>query len=158
MPAPAPAGPPTDLTHVRIPLDPADEGSPHSESVWAEPMGGDCYRIANVPFFAHDVGLHDVVLAIPVGPHLELVEVVERRCVASFNYELDPGVDTAVFFAGVRGTGAATECLASRCYTTDLFHAGSADAFERQLQPHCRWFERFDAGGALVREYGDLAA
>lgn len=149
------AAPPTEFTHVLIPLDPHDDDVPGAECVWAEPVGDDRYRIANVPFFAHDVGLHDVVLALEVDDHLELVEVVERRRVASFSYELGSWVDTAVFFAEARGAGAATERLAERCYTSNLHHPAGADAFERLLEGRCRWFERFDHTGRLVREFDD---
>lgn len=144
------------MTHVRIPLAGSDGDGPGSECVWAEPMGGDRYRIANVPFFAHHVGLHDVVVAADGGDHLEMVEVVDRRCVASFNYELDQSVDRPVFFADARATGAATECLAGRCYTTAVHHVTAADAFEDLLRDRCRWYERYDAHGRLVAEAGDL--
>ena len=150
-----PRTPPTDLVHVRIPLD---DDEIRCEYVWAESLGGDCYRIANVPFFAHDLGIHDVVIALPVDGDLELLEVVEQRSVASFNYELDHDVDEPVFFAEARGTGAATERLAQRCFTTNVHHDEAADRFEALLRPRCRWFERFDSGGRLVREFGDVAA
>ena len=152
---PAQNSPSTDLVHIRIPLEDDDI---RCEYVWAESLGGDCYRIANVPFFAHDLGVHDVVIALPVDGDLELVEVVEQRCVASFNYELDPEVDEQVFFAEARGTGAMTERLAQRCFTTDLHDPDCADRFEAILRDRCRWFERFDGDGRLVREHGDVVA
>ncbi len=148
-------GDPTDLSHLRIPLHDEDI---RVEWVWAERIGDDRYRIANVPFFAHDVGLHDVVLALELDDGLELVEVLERRSVASFNYELATDVDEPVFFAEARATGAATERLGSSCFTSDLHHVASADRFEELLRPRCRWYERFDPVGRLVREFGDAAA
>jgi len=154
-PTPEPAPDPIDLVHVRIPLT---DPEIRCECVWAEALGANSYRIANVPFFAHDVGIHDVVIAVDVDGELELVEVVEHRSVASFSYELDPRVDEPVFFADARGTGAATERLTQRCFSTDLHHPDGADRFEALLRHHCRWFERFDGSGRLVLEFGDVAA
>jgi hypothetical protein len=151
--APRPTDPPTDLVQLHIPLDDPEIGC---ECVWAAAVGPDRYRIANVPFFAHDVGIHDVVLALEAESCLELVEVLERRSVASFNYELLTGVDEPVFFADSRGTGAATERLGRSCFTTDLHHEPAADRFEQLLSPHARWYERFDGVGQLVREVGDV--
>jgi hypothetical protein len=149
------AGEPTDVSHLRIPLH---DPEIRCEWVWAVPLGEDRYRVANVPFFAHDVGIHDVVLALHVEDGLELVEVLERRSVASFNYELTDDVDEPVFFAEVRATGAATERLGSSCFTTDLHHLDAADRFEALVRPRCRWYERFDPLGRLVRGFGDVAA
>ena len=146
---------PTDLSTLRIPLH---DPELRCEWVWAVPLGHDRYRIANVPFFAHDVGLHDVVLALELDDGIELVEVLERRTVASFNYELAADVDELVFFAETRGTGAATERLGRSCFTTDLHHPDGADRFEAMLRPRCRWFERFDSSGRRVREFGDVVA
>ena len=144
----------TELIHLHIPLaDPEIR----FECVWAESMGGDLYRLANVPFFADEVGIHDVVLALEVDEGLELVEVVERRAVASFNYELADHVDEPVFFAHARAMAAATERLGRACFTTNLHHTESADEFEALLRPQCHWFERFDQLGRLVREFDDVA-
>ena len=50
------------------------------EAMWAEPLGNDLYRLENVPFFAYDLNLHDVVRATPdaEGQIPEIREVVER--------------------------------------------------------------------------------
>ncbi|MFZ4519575.1 MAG: DUF4265 domain-containing protein [Microthrixaceae bacterium] len=129
------------LTHVRVPLDGA---AVQAECLWAEPVGGDHYRIANVPFFADDVALHDVVLALPAHGELEFVEVHERRACAWFAFGLLREVDPEVVFADVRGTGAAVECLAPGEYTANLFHHHDADRFETALRPSCDWLERHD--------------
>jgi hypothetical protein len=39
------------------------DGEESAESVWADKLGGDSYRIQNIPFLAYNVSLHDVVLA-----------------------------------------------------------------------------------------------
>lgn len=143
------------LVNLHIPLvDPQIR----CECVWAEAMGGDLYRLANVPFFARDVGVHDVVLALEVDAALELVEVIDRRTVASFNYELVDGTDEQVFFAHARATAAVTERLGQASFTTNLHHPESADEFEALLRTQCRWFERFDGVGRLIREFDDGVA
>jgi hypothetical protein len=51
-----------------------------SERVWAHHLGGDHYRINNVPWFVHDLAVGDVVRAQTHGSdsHPVFVEVVER--------------------------------------------------------------------------------
>ena len=84
----------TDHVHLRIPLDHPEVPS---ECVWAVPLGGGRYRIANVPFLVHHVGLGDVVAAVEVEPgELELVDVIEHIHVASFSYELPFGKGKAL--------------------------------------------------------------
>ncbi len=137
----APDHPGPELTHVRVPLHGA---AVQAECLWAEPVGGDHYRIANVPFFTEDVALHDVVLALPAEGELEFVEVRERRARAWFAFELLEQADPEVLFADVRGTGAAIECLAAREYTANVFHPQDADRLEAALRPACDWLERHD--------------
>ena len=42
---------------------PDDDGASEGETLWAFALGGDRYRIDNLPFFAYSVSLHDVVYA-----------------------------------------------------------------------------------------------
>lgn len=130
-----------ELTHVRVPLHGA---AVQAECLWAEPVGGDHYRIANVPFFADDVALHDVVLALPADGELEFVQVRERRACAWVAFELLADVDPDVVFAEIRGTGAAIECLAPGEYTANVFHPDDADRFVAALGPSCDWLERHE--------------
>jgi len=53
--------------HVKIAfdLDPADGHGYETETVWAEPVGGDRFRLQNSPFFAFGVSAEDVVSAVP---------------------------------------------------------------------------------------------
>lgn len=50
---------------VHFPLTPDDEGWPPVpvEPIWVEPLGGDRFRLLNVPFFALGVSSGDVVSA-----------------------------------------------------------------------------------------------
>jgi hypothetical protein len=57
-----PASEERPLVKIQIELSPS---APFRvESFWAEPLGGDLYRMRNTPFFAHDLNFHDVVSAI----------------------------------------------------------------------------------------------
>jgi len=62
--------------HIDLPLHWGTKG----ESLWAEDLGRDLFRIRNVPFFAYGLNFADVVRAIPDAPNLkpEIREVVER--------------------------------------------------------------------------------
>jgi len=43
------------------------DGEESAETVWADKVGSDLYRIQNLPFFAYGISLHDTVLA-PIDP------------------------------------------------------------------------------------------
>jgi hypothetical protein len=61
---------------VRLPSDAPGE----SESLWAESLGNDLYRLRNSPWFAFGLHFHDVVRAVPDGPgELPRVREVVRR-------------------------------------------------------------------------------
>lgn len=65
---------------VKIRVALIDRGWAKHESFWAEPLGNDLYRMGNIPFYAYDLHLHDIVRAVPEEPGtLPLIqEVVER--------------------------------------------------------------------------------
>jgi hypothetical protein len=46
--------------------------------MWAEPLGGDRYRLQNVPFYAYGLSFDDVVSARQIGGQLFVQDVVER--------------------------------------------------------------------------------
>lgn len=49
------------------------------ESMWAEPLGNDLYKIENIPFYAYGLNFHDVVRATADSDELkpEIRELVE---------------------------------------------------------------------------------
>src|SRR5262249_1525433 len=55
------------LVKVRFRLEQDEDGWPPaaSEALWAEPLGGDAYRLDNTPWFARDVAADDVFRAQP---------------------------------------------------------------------------------------------
>lgn len=46
------------------------------ESLWAVPVGEGLFQLDNIPFFANEVALGDVVSAVPMGGELRFQEVV----------------------------------------------------------------------------------
>jgi hypothetical protein len=66
-----------DLAAGARPGPPPTEGGPAAESLWAEPLGGDLYRLRNVPALAFDLHFHDVVRAVAARPG-ELPTIVAR--------------------------------------------------------------------------------
>lgn len=48
------------------------------ETLWAEPVGDDRYRLQNVPFYAYGISFDDVVKATAIGGQLIVQDVVER--------------------------------------------------------------------------------
>jgi len=69
------------MVRVRFAMDRDEDGWPpaESEGLWAEPIGGDLYRLDNTPWFVRGVAAGDVVEARPdAGGVLWFVGVRER--------------------------------------------------------------------------------
>ncbi len=68
------------LVRIRIRLEGAGEPGPAEDSVWAESLGSDRYRVESCPFFAYGISRDDVVRAASgageVGPILD--DVLEK--------------------------------------------------------------------------------
>jgi hypothetical protein len=64
-----------EKVHIDLPHHWATGG----ESMWAEPLGKDLYKIENVPFYAYGLNYHDVVSATADSDELkpEIRELVE---------------------------------------------------------------------------------
>lgn len=52
-----------DVAKVTFTLEKADWHDHATETLWAEPIGGDRFRLHNVPFYAYGVSYDDTVLA-----------------------------------------------------------------------------------------------
>lgn len=59
------------------------------ESLWAESVGPDQYRIANIPFFAYAIHLGDVVEVERMDGLLEVRRVVARSGSETYRFLLD---------------------------------------------------------------------
>ena len=64
---------------VEVTFDLPEKGvSTTAESLWAEPFGGDRYRLRNVPFYLYGFSEQDIVKAEEKEGRLVVVGVVER--------------------------------------------------------------------------------
>jgi Domain of unknown function (DUF4265) len=64
------------------------------ETVWAEPVGPDCYRLDNSPFWAYGVSWLDVVEAhLDEGGQLAFTRVVEKSGHRTVRVIFRPGID-----------------------------------------------------------------
>lgn len=71
--------PPSELVKVTFPLPPEDQAQGvEAENLWAASLGGDRYRIDNIPFYAYGISHEDVVVANEVDGQLRFREVVAR--------------------------------------------------------------------------------
>ena len=70
----------TDDEPTKLHIDLPNHWATGGESLWAEPLGGDRYRLDNVPFYAYDLNLGDVVEARAASPDLKpsVLRVLER--------------------------------------------------------------------------------
>jgi hypothetical protein len=66
-----------DLVKIAVNLPPADWHSYGLETMWAEPIGGDRYRLQNVPFYAYGLSAEDVVVAKNIGGQLIVQKTVQ---------------------------------------------------------------------------------
>lgn len=68
----------TDEILKKLHIDLPHHWATGGESLWAEELGADLYRIRNVPFFAYGLNFHDVVRATADTPDLkpEIREIV----------------------------------------------------------------------------------
>jgi hypothetical protein len=73
-----PLGDGGDLVKVTFALEKADWHDHARETLWAEPIDGDGFRLRNVPFYAYGVSYGDTVLAPPADEGRVVQGVSER--------------------------------------------------------------------------------
>ena len=83
------------LVRIRIRLEAPSGAGSSEDSVWAEPLGSDRYRVESCPFFAFGVSRDDVVHAANAagggGPVLD--DVLEKGGHRTLRLVLNPSVD-----------------------------------------------------------------
>jgi hypothetical protein len=83
------------LVRIRIRLEGAGESAPAEDSVWAEPLGSERYRVESCPFFAYGISRDDVVRAAEAagegGPVLD--DVLEKGGHRTLRLTLGPSVE-----------------------------------------------------------------
>jgi len=67
------------LVKVTFNLPESDWHKSATESIWAEPIGNDQYRLDNVPFYVYGVGYNDIVIAIFINGLFTVQQVAQHR-------------------------------------------------------------------------------
>jgi hypothetical protein len=82
------------LVRIRIRLErsPGEQG-PEEDTVWAEPLGNDRFRIESCPFFAYGLSRDDVVWAAAEGGGPILDDVLEKGGHRTLRFALAPAVE-----------------------------------------------------------------
>ena len=83
------------LRKVIFQLEPGEDGYPPvgAESVWAAHIEGDSYRIENIPFFAKEATLDDIIEAVEVDGALEYKRTLRRSGNSLIRVHCWTGVD-----------------------------------------------------------------
>jgi len=63
---------------VRIHIDLLNHWAVGGESLWAEPLGNDLYKIENVPFYVYGLSFQDIVRATPESEN-QILEIRELK-------------------------------------------------------------------------------
>ncbi len=83
------------LVRIRIRLESTGEPGPTEDSVWAEPLGSERYRVESCPFFAYGISRDDVVRASggpgEAGPILD--DVLEKGGHRTLRLTLGPSTE-----------------------------------------------------------------
>ncbi|MBV9301225.1 MAG: DUF4265 domain-containing protein [Acidobacteriaceae bacterium] len=80
------------LVKVFVNLEPADWHRYRTESLWAEPLGNNLYRIRNVPFYAMGVSNEDIVRADLKNDNLFLQRVDTRGGHSTYRFFTMEGI------------------------------------------------------------------
>lgn len=109
---------------VKIVFYARQHGDSEAESMWAEPVGVDTYKILNTPWHIYGVNFHDVVRAHPAADGmLEFDGVVTPSGVSTFRILRREGVGKARFvtaFAPLKAIGCGFEQSFVRLYAIDV--------------------------------------
>lgn len=102
----------------------------------AIPTTGDSYRIVQVPTDSAELGVGDVVLALPVGDTLEFAWVLERRCLASCSFVLPERVSRPEFLDRLDQIGVAHREVTPGVLMCNLDSDASANGLLDHLEEH----------------------
>jgi hypothetical protein len=124
-----------DLTKVHVDLPNHPVGG---ESMWARHLGGNRYRIENVPFYAYDLNYLDVVEAKEPSPDLKpfVIRVIERsghRTLRVIFEEDVPEDDHGAYLGELAPLHVSFERCSERYYALDLEPEASMDRVRGKL-------------------------
>jgi hypothetical protein len=82
---------------VKIHIDLPNHWAIGGESVWAEPLGNDLYKIENVPFYTYGLNFQDIVRATPDSEDLipEIRELIAPSGHRTFRILFNKRIDKA---------------------------------------------------------------
>lgn len=110
------------------------DGSEEAETLWAYDLGGDRYRLDNVPFHAYSVSLADIVLA-PFDPEEKFPtfrEVLQKSGNRTLRIILGepqaPGNAAEAILEGLKELGCEYELAGVRYYAVNVPRATALDA------------------------------
>ena len=116
---------------VKILFYPNDEHYTTPETLWAEPLGNNTYRLRNTPFYFYGVSFEDVVRAAPAADGmLEFQEVVARGGGSTFRIMVREGVGQEQFdrtWQPLRELGCSLEQAQGRFYAVDIPPGANVD-------------------------------
>jgi hypothetical protein len=78
---------------VAVNLPPSDWHAHALETMWAEHIGHDRYRLQNVPFYAYGLSFDDLLKAKEIGGQLIVQDVIERSGHSTYRMFLAKGVN-----------------------------------------------------------------
>lgn len=109
---------------VKILFHPNDDHYTTTETLWAEPLGDDTYRLRNTPFYFYGASSADIVHAAPGSDGLlEFQEVVERGGSSTYRILVRDAVEPTrfeKFWQPLGEAGCSLERAAARFYAVDV--------------------------------------
>jgi hypothetical protein len=128
------------LVKINFPLPLEDQAQGvEAENLWAEPLGGDRFRIDNIPFYAYGVSHEDVVVANQVEGRLRFRAVAARSGHSTYRVLVkDPGGYESQgfqkFWARLHELGCTYEIAKRRWITIDVPPESDVFAIYRILE------------------------
>lgn len=129
-----------DLVKVRFELPPEDRAhGVETESLWAQVTGDGRYRIDNIPFYAYDISLGDVVTGTVDGDRIAFQRVLERGGHSTYRILVkdERGYESPAFLEGWReleNHGCSYEVAKRRWIAIDVPSAADVFAVYRILE------------------------
>jgi Domain of unknown function (DUF4265) len=142
-----------NFTKITFQLEQDEDGYPPvaAESLWAKRVTGHRYRVENIPIFARDVSLGDIVEAGEEDGRLTVIRRVEASGHSTIRVVLQREEDVAVLRARLRQLGCDSELShRPRLIAVDI-------PPEVKLQPIREMFEQGLADGQWEYEESALA-
>jgi hypothetical protein len=125
-----------ELTKVHVDLP--NHWATGGESMWARHLGGDRYRIENVPFYAYGLNFHDVVEARSPAPDLKpfVRRVTERsghRTIRVSFSDAVPEADRIAHLSALHECHVTYERCSARYFALDLEPEADVDEVRDRL-------------------------